>query len=96
MLSTCMHVAVGYLPNIWLPKEPAAAVIPPYKVGPNASAEEHEEARQVRQAHPLFRDVSLRLLVEVINSRLFTTVCTPALGPLCACTAGSVCSHSTG
>ncbi|KAK9797772.1 hypothetical protein WJX73_010222 [Symbiochloris irregularis] len=69
----CAYMA-GYLPNIWLPKEPAAVVIPPYKVGPNASAEEHEEAQLVRQAHPLFRDVSLRLLVEVINSRLFTTV----------------------
>ena len=67
----------GYLPERMTQGPPPAEVITPYKVPLSAGAEEHERARQVRRAHPLFRDVSLRLLTEVINSRLFTTVGLP-------------------
>lgn len=53
---------------------PPANIITPYSVPLNATAEEHERAKAIRRAHPLFRDVNMRLLTEVINSRLFTTV----------------------
>ena len=38
-----------------------------------ATAAEQAAARDVRRAHPLYADVTLRLLTEIMNSRLFTT-----------------------
>lgn len=35
---------------------------------------ERERQRQIRQSHPLYASVTLGLLTEIINSRLFTTV----------------------
>ena len=77
----------GYLPNDW-PTDPPQHIVAPYRVPLNATAEAHEQARRVRRAHPMFRDVTLRLLTEVINSRLFTTVRPPLsliLHPVCLC-----------
>ena len=47
---------------------------------PNPSAADVAHARDIRKAHPLYADVSLRLLTEILNSRLFTTVQTTRSG----------------
>ena len=56
------------------PTAPVGAVSPPPVPGPSASADELAAARAARRAHPLYADVALSLLAEVVNSRLFTTV----------------------
>jgi predicted Zn-dependent peptidase len=57
-----------------VPAPPTGPVPPPPTVAPNAGAAELAAAAAARRAHPLFADVSLSLLAEVVNSRLFTTV----------------------
>jgi hypothetical protein len=49
-------------------------VIPPTIPPANATAAELAAAAEIRRAHPLYADVCLRLLTEIMNSRLFTTV----------------------
>lgn len=53
---------------------PPLLVIPPTIPPPNASASELAAAAEVLRAHPLYTDVTLRLLTEIMNARLFTTV----------------------
>ena len=40
----------------------------------SASAEEKARITDMRRNHPLFQSITLMLLTEIINSRLFTTV----------------------
>ena len=47
---------------------------PPPALRPDASPAEAAEAAAERRAHPLYASVTLGLLTEIINSRLFTTV----------------------
>jgi predicted Zn-dependent peptidase len=49
-------------------------VIAPLILGPDASPMQLTEAALIRRAHPLYASVTLGLLTEIINSRLFTTV----------------------
>lgn len=53
---------------------PARPIAPPPVLPPSATADAVAAARAARRAHPLYADVSLSLLAEVVNSRLFTTV----------------------
>lgn len=50
-------------------------VLPPI-VNNNMTFAERTRAEIVRRAHPLYGDVTLRLLTEIMNGRLFTTVST--------------------
>ncbi len=50
-----------------------AVVAAPGQLAVAATAAEQAAAREVRRAHPLYADVTLRLLTEILNSRLFTT-----------------------
>ena len=52
----------------------AGAVAPPPALPPRAAPADVAAARERRRAHPLYASVTLELLKEVINSRLFTTV----------------------
>ena len=56
------------------PSAPEGPVPPPPTPPPTAGAAELGAARAARRSHPLFADVSLSLLAEIMNSRLFTTV----------------------
>ena len=47
---------------------------PPVFVPASASAEEKTRITDMRRHHPLFQSITLMLLTEIINSRLFTTV----------------------
>ena len=49
-------------------------VLAPQALPPNASSAQIDRNTQIRRSHPLYADVSLRLLTEIMNSRLFTTV----------------------
>ena len=63
---------------------PAAApmmVLAPQVLPPNASSAQIDRNTQIRRSHPLYADVSLRLLTEIMNSRLFTTVRAPPIKP---------------
>jgi len=53
---------------------PPMLVVSPQVLPPNASSAQIDRNTEVRRAHPLYADVSLRLLTEIMNSRLFTTV----------------------
>lgn len=53
---------------------PGGEVHPPMLVPPGASLDLVAKATQIRRAHPLYASVTLGLLTEIINSRLFTTV----------------------
>ncbi|CAL8466878.1 g6414 [Coccomyxa elongata] len=71
----------GKAPNRWGPfgteQAPSAApmvVVPPVLPPLNATAAQLTRATEIRRAHPLYADVTLRLLTEIMNSRLFTTV----------------------
>lgn len=53
----------------------AGEIVPP--VAPEAienTPEAHSAANAIRRAHPLYSSITLMLLTEIINSRLFTTV----------------------
>ena len=68
------------------PAGPPLLVVPPSIPPPNATAAELARAAEVRRSHPLYADVSLRLLTEIMNSRLFTTVRTsPGGSPVLSC-----------
>jgi Peptidase M16 inactive domain len=76
----CAYIA-GAAPSRWAPfGAPAAPLVPPARVvppplpPPTASREEIAAAQRIRRAHPLYASVTLSLLTEVVNSRLFTTV----------------------
>lgn len=79
----CAYIA-GPAPNRWGSFTTAAAdvakarkgedVIPPVVLGPEATPAQVAEAARIRRAHPLYASVTLGLLTEIINSRLFTTV----------------------
>ena len=56
------------------PGEAPALVLPPFKAPAYATAEQQNMALFTRRQHPLYRDVTFKLLGEVINSRLFRTV----------------------
>ena len=82
----------GKAPNRWGPfgaAEPPAGpplvVVSPVIPPPNATPAELARAAQIRRAHPLYADVSLRLLTEIMNSRLFTTVRARAAFPGSCC-----------
>jgi len=47
---------------------------PPVFVPATAPAERKKTAMELRRRHPLYTSVTLMLLTEIINSRLFTTV----------------------
>jgi hypothetical protein len=49
-------------------------VIAPLILGPDASPMQVAEAARIRRAHPLYASMTLNLLTELVNSRLFTTV----------------------
>eukprot|EP00884_Botryococcus_braunii_P007566 jgi/Botrbrau1/16810/Bobra.150_2s0037.1 len=77
---SCAYIA-GPAPCRWGPFDqqdailkPPAFILTPALMPPNADAKKLEAQKRIRQAHPLYADVTLRLLTEVINSRLFTTV----------------------
>ena len=67
----CRWGAFGEAPPTGPPARPIA---PPPVLPPSATADAVAAARAARRAHPLYADVSLSLLAEVVNSRLFTTV----------------------
>ncbi len=76
-----MAYIAGKAPNRWglfgAEQAPSAApmlVVPPVVPPPNATAAQLTRAAEIRRAHPLYADVTLRLLTEIMNSRLFTTV----------------------
>ena len=48
-------------------------MVPPLVLSPGASSDEVARAAAVRKAHPLYSTITLQLLQEVINGRLFTT-----------------------
>lgn len=52
----------------------ALQVVPPLRPAPMAPQAELAAAAALRRAHPLYATVTLALLTEVVNSRLFTTV----------------------
>lgn len=56
------------------PLSPQQEVIAPSRPSPMASQQEIAEAAAVRRAHPLYGTVTLMLLTEVLNCRLFATV----------------------
>ena len=60
------------------PGKPGALVLPPFQAPAYATPQQRNMALFTRRSHPLYRDVTFRLLSEVINSRLFRTV-RPAL-----------------
>lgn len=49
-------------------------IAPPMLLPPDASPALAAKAAETRRAHPLYASVTLGLLTEIINSRLFTTV----------------------
>ncbi|KAI8464353.1 MAG: LuxS/MPP-like metallohydrolase [Monoraphidium minutum] len=49
-------------------------IVPPPALPPRPAPAEVAAAREQRRRHPLYASISLELLKEVINSRLFTTV----------------------
>lgn len=55
------------------PPQPGT-VVAPFEAGANASPDQVAAADASRRSHPLYPMVTLSLLTEVINSRLFTTV----------------------
>lgn len=76
----CAYIA-GPAPNRWgnftsaqQTSRRAVDVVPPPVLRPDSSPVEVAEATAVRRAHPLYASVTLGLLTEIINSRLFTTV----------------------
>lgn len=77
----CAYIA-GTAPNRWgnfteaqqLERAAGKEVVPPPALSPNAPAEALAAAAAARRAHPLYASVTLNLLSEIINSRLFTTV----------------------
>eukprot|EP00887_Chlorella_sp_A99_P001378 scaffold8.g1378.t1 len=77
----CAYIA-GPAPNRWGNFTPAqqqaraagAEVVPPPVPAPGATPKELAAAAAVRRAHPLYASITLSLLTEIINSRLFTTV----------------------
>lgn len=56
------------------PPPPQGQVQPPVLLPPNATSAAVAAATAVRRAHPLYPMVTLSLLTEILNSRLFTTV----------------------
>ena len=61
-------------------------VLSPQVLPPNASSAQIDRNTQIRRSHPLYADVALRLLTEIMNSRLFTTVrSSPAWSVLLTC-----------
>ena len=52
---------------------PSQMVLAPPVLSPGASLQSVAHAELVRKAHPLYSDVALRLLMEILNG-LFTTV----------------------
>lgn len=62
------------LGNSWTQAAGAPVILPPI-VNSSMSFSERAQAEIIRRGHPLYGDVTLRLLVEIMNGRLFTTVC---------------------
>ena len=52
----------------------ATEIVTPPRPPPMAPQAELARATAIRRAHPLYASVTLSLLTEIINSRLFTTV----------------------
>ena len=52
----------------------AREVVPPMLLTPESTPAQVAEAARIRRAHPLYAGITLGLLTEIINSRLFTTV----------------------
>jgi predicted Zn-dependent peptidase len=76
----CAYIA-GPAPNRWgnFTKEQQVGrtggdTRPPIALPMNPTPEQVREAAAVRRAHPLYASVTLGLLSEIVNSRLFTTV----------------------
>lgn len=71
----CRWGPLGSTEPLSLPALDAPPVqAPPVFLPPNASAEDKQRATELRRKHPLYQSVTLMLLTEIINSRLFTTV----------------------
>ena len=73
---TAVRAAAGTMPHDALLHQgkPGALVLPPFQAPAYATPQQRNMALFTRRSHPLYRDVTFRLLSEVINSRLFRTV----------------------
>ena len=84
-----LDVHAGTMPHNKLlhaqPGSTPALVLPPFKLPAHATPEQQNMALFTRRNHPLYRDVTFRLLAEVINSRLFRTVRPPQAGLQACC-----------
>lgn len=70
----CAYIA-GFAPPRWdASLGVVTEIVPPVLVPPTATPEVRMAAMAQRRRHPLYRSVSLQLLSEIMNSRLFTTV----------------------
>lgn len=104
MLQDSDERAVAYIagkaPSRWgrfgadPPTVPPVMVEPPQVLPPNASSAQIDRNTHIRRSHPLYADVSLRLLTEIMNSRLFTTVSLLTLATSCGTRIASACSES--
>lgn len=61
-------------PFLLPPSPPSSLQPPPVFLPPTASPKDRSAATDLRRRHPLYQSVTLMLLTEIINSRLFTTV----------------------
>ena len=66
----CAYVGVFFPHPYFSPYAQA----PPVFLPVTASAAEKARVTALRRGHPLFQSVTLMLLTEIVNSRLFTTV----------------------
>lgn len=72
----CAYIA-GQAPARWFSfgkGNPNSPVVAPFAPPRGAPAELMQQANNVRRQHPLYAMVTLNLLTEIINGRLFTTV----------------------
>lgn len=72
----CAYIA-GKAPARWFSfgtATPNSPVTAPLVLPRNTNPQQVEQARDIRRQHPLYPMVTLNLLTEIINGRLFTTV----------------------
>lgn len=67
------HFHIDDLP----PRDPSRMILAPQVITPQQHPREAEHQNLIRRSHPLYGTTTLRLLTEIMNGRLFTTV-----GPL--------------
>lgn len=64
------HFDVEQLPQ----RDPSRLVVAPQISSGQQSGKEREQQTLIRRSHPLYATTTLRLLTEIMNGRLFTTV----------------------